>query len=489
MDKGLEALGRTSTGPRIHNENMTSSIHPYAWDEVTPGDWERKLTGLESLYAVTGAITRGLNEQGKMSSIVSSSIRLPILGQMEDDATMQVLRRAWIQLRFDKPDIAIQADPARLVHTYTVPTKATVTDWAQTTVLLLAEAPSEEEVYPDLPAVEMATLFYLPRSSELVFRAQHWMIDGIGVLTFWSIFLDILAPLLALKNLGDSEALAWGAETGRLEKTLDEMWDFRSQPTAEDQARLDEIKEVWLEYSPGIGPPSTVNTPAPLLKCAKVAVSFTAAETSAIVKACKERGITVTAAIHAAYILALDQNCGSALRGRGYGGMMDFNLRPLFPPNQDSGRSIGVYFLPAFVHLHFTTNFNHVTRKLQGFYGSYLDGGEDRAKFIGHHRRAIFDLLLTGELQSHPTSHDGGFSSLGVLDRFLTNKPGLDVEGFDFARDVMGGSSTVFVWTLRGELKIQWCYNSGQWKTADLEDVLMLTERTVLEELPSRGGL
>ncbi len=42
-----------------------------------------------------------------------------------------------------------------------------------------------DSIFPDLEPTSQARLYWLPRSSELMFRALHWLIDGVGAVKFW----------------------------------------------------------------------------------------------------------------------------------------------------------------------------------------------------------------------------------------------------------------------------------------------------------------
>ncbi|KAI2635779.1 hypothetical protein GGS26DRAFT_589446 [Hypomontagnella submonticulosa] len=128
-----------------------------------------------------------------------------------------------------------------------------------------------------------AMLYYVPESPELIFRGHHHTIDGTSVLLFCT---ATLAP--QLKDIEFGDELAWPIPI--VEEVL-------ASNLSQDPAALEG-------------------------RCRNTKFVFSAETTKAVVAACKARGVSVSAAVHAAYVRAIAKNADRKSKLRHYGAIL-----------------------------------------------------------------------------------------------------------------------------------------------------------------------
>jgi hypothetical protein len=155
------------------------------WTRISDTRWERPVSGLEGFFAVMANVTAAACD-GRQHFTLWSRLRLSLSLSEPESA----LRHVWKQLRYQQPTIATVIEDMKKV--YHVPTDGMLEQWLSTT-FIVSSASNADELYQSVTPIKQPTLYYVPKSSELLFRSPHYAIDGIGILMLWSEYLNALA--------------------------------------------------------------------------------------------------------------------------------------------------------------------------------------------------------------------------------------------------------------------------------------------------------
>ena len=482
---------------------LSNLAHPCAWHETSPGHWERLQNGMEAYFAtfaamvdkmtVEAGVEQGAREQWMVHSSVSfdppnAPPNSQGQAQWSEDDLVKVFKDAWIRLRFAQPAVASTADSTHSTAHYIIPaSKADVTDWLNDTFHVVADTDTAT-YYPDYPPAHRVHLYYFPQSSELTIRCPHWVTDGVGNLQLFSSYLEVIRDCLTGqtpdgKSLVPIDSLGWGTETARLTPSLEAIFDFPTELTDEQRDKGQQAFSKWAEQLPGQGLPSTLGTSHPT-KCQKVRVECDEATTAAVLKACKERDMTVTTALMGAYALAIEKTCDPAKKSKSFTPASAVDLRPLLPEPYNSTRhacALAYTVLPMVIPTPAT--FESACKMVEAAHKPFVDAKAQTTthsallKDVAASQRQFPESAMDPEFMAPAT--DGSATSLGVVDKYLDvglGKGGLTITDFSMAIEVFGGMSAVHWWTAKGKLSMMCSYNQGQWKK---EDTLRMCQETM----------
>ena len=441
------------------------------WKQTSDTRWERPLDGLEKYFTVTGDIS-GRFANGRETYTIFSVVKVELDAADPESA----LRHAWKQIRHEQPQIATTFEGNNKV--YHVPDDKALDEWLASTFIVSSASDAEElhQNVTDRP-ITQAVLYYLPKSSELVFRGHHHTIDGTGVMLLWDCFLKALAS--------PAENIKFGDETARLAPTMEEVLGFPEQPTQEVSEKATSMFMAWASSIPGIGPVSKIGV-APPGKCQNAEVVLPTKTTEAIVQACKAKGISVTSAIHAAYVGAVVKYADPNAKLDEYVAVNQFNLRPYLPePYNSSKYAVSVYYSPLPYTLALPAAYDDVARSLQDYYQSMFKKDPQMLELRGHFMRSAAAAVATPEFLSAPVSRDAIVSSLGVAERYMQREygNGIKVRDFRFGVDVVLSMSMLFVYTFQDQLRLVYSFNDGFEEPADIQKYLEETQEILAREL------
>ena len=90
-------------------------------------------------------------------------------------------------------------------------------DWLAESFHILSDAINAFSLFPGEP-ISSARLYWVTRSSEIMFRAPHWLIDSLGIVMFWAVFFTLIEAGEDEKDGSKNETArhAWGDEVERL---------------------------------------------------------------------------------------------------------------------------------------------------------------------------------------------------------------------------------------------------------------------------------
>ncbi|KAH9897462.1 hypothetical protein F4778DRAFT_236210 [Xylariomycetidae sp. FL2044] len=439
-----------------------------AWEKVSDSRWERAVDGLEGYFVTVANITAGLCD-GREHYTLFSKIKLE---KNDSDAALEpVLQHAWKQLRFEQPQLATTSSGMKKV--YEVPDAVALEEWLKST-FIVSSASDAEELYAVVTPIKQATLYYVPKSSELIFRGHHHTIDGNGMLLFWDSFLKALSR----PNLD----LEFGSEPARLAPTTEAVLGFREQPTPQLQQQATDLFMSWAGYIPGIGPVSKVGA-VPSSKCQNAELVFSPDMTEAVIGACKKNGITVTAAVHAAYIGAIVKHADPKSKLSQYVTATQFNLRR-YLPEPHSKSAVSVYYTPLPYKVDLPTSYWDIAKSLHHYYQTSFRDNPGLLEIKGHFVRALCGAVQTPEFLAAPTPTDALVSSLGIIEDYLQREyGGFKVKDIQLGADIVMGMSMFFFYTFRDQLRLVYSFNDGFEKAEDIQMYLEEVQAILSREL------
>lgn len=398
-------------------------------------------------------------------------------------------RRAWAHLRFQHPSLAAEVSPDNASLLYTVPADGTALDaWVSRTFSVATVAKSSADVIPTFQPTPYAKLVYIPQSGELLGHTAHWRTDGIGVL----LLLDTLLALACKPSpLPDPASLAWGAEVECLAPAIEDAAGIPEESTPALKERGAALVATFSHAVGAIGIPylgDAATLPAGTLSAA---LTFNVETTEKIVTACKARGVSVTAAVHASvaganYALADTV----AARDKHYTSTVRFALRPYLPEP---------YSTPAFAAGLYTTGWMKRVEaraswaeRLQAYQDEYRKG--ITRDFLDSHREYAAQLgeLIrnppqAGRGQTSPPS-DVDISSIGVAEKLIrrcygTPEAGFEVKAVSVGVEILSRQAVTFVWTFRDQLNLSVVYNESFHSADQMGQFVSTVKTQLLEEL------
>jgi hypothetical protein len=441
------------------------------WEQVSSNRWERPLDGLEGYFNVVAGITAGLCD-GREHYTELAKIKLEInLPDVE-----AALKHAWKQIRFKQPHIATFTDGMKIV--YEVPDTKGLEEWLALT-FIMSSALDADNLYQSVKPIKQATLYYLPRTSELVLRAYHYTIDGIGILIFWHSYLSALSS--------PKKDIVFKDEVARLAPCLEEVFDFPVTPSEETLNKAMETFMSWAGSIPGIDPISQLRSAASG-QYYNTEVVFSAKTSNTLIRAYKAKGITVTAAVYAAYIRAVMKYADPASKVSQYVTAMQFDLRHYLPEPFNSSRyGVSIYYTPWPYKINLPTSYMDISKSLHEYYQAMFKNNAnimEKLEIKGHFMRLLYGAVQIPEFLAKPISKDALVSSLGVVERYMQREYGeIKVTDFKIGVDVVNGMSMLFFYTFQDQLHLVYSFNDGFEKATDIDRYLGEMENILVKEL------
>ncbi|KAK0610814.1 hypothetical protein B0T14DRAFT_487280 [Immersiella caudata] len=408
-----------------------------------------------------------------------------------------LLRNAWLQVRQKYPTIAADNRPDCKV--YTSPSSpAELEAWLDET-FVVAPGKTWQDLYRDMVKTKYMTLHFCPEASQLFVQGEHHTLDGRGAVTLIERFFGALASPADPYDLWRTD----GTEVSRLPPRTEDLLPSSSSSSSPDrgaQHAVDLLTPLNTITSPIFLPvPSPL--PPPTMKNFSSSLKSDPQITAAITAACKSHRLSVTAAWHAAVILATQslqsQSSPSGIQhpsGTEYPSFGNFDLRRYFPSSMslsvaDTNSVSNHHTILPVVTSTTSTNgspksFLDIAKELDAFYKSDLSKSPDLFKALPH----MIRHLIPGLLKPEKGGSTPALSSLGVVDRMLNGKhegkKGMwRVEDVWFGNTVSGPWLECFMWGWRGELVVSACWDGAFYEGSGVERFL----GGVLGEL--KGGL
>ncbi|KAK0741574.1 hypothetical protein B0T18DRAFT_432663 [Schizothecium vesticola] len=179
--------------------------------------------------------------------------------------------------------------------------------WESTTFKVHRDGMTAEKLFAQVERAAMVTLHYLPSAKketdpnihQSVYQAEHHHIDGRGVYYFFNQFFRLFTASEPRQTLTSAD------ERTRLSPMMGDLLGLPKEPSAEQL----EVASCWIGTGGSAEPLSATIEPQ-RAECAptnslRSVLRFSEEETSAVVSACKSRGVSATSAWMAAIDLSL----------------------------------------------------------------------------------------------------------------------------------------------------------------------------------------
>lgn len=278
------------------------------WSSTATGAFSRPLDTTENMYRVVSETTTLNRDQWA----ITLSLRLSYPSSIEH--LSPYLRQAWLVTRLLHPSLAgivtktsSQLEKSSATRIVTVGSFRE-DEWLSQTFLIHLPGHTGEALVRDAKYSELPSLHWLPGTRELCFRSSHWRIDGMGMLMLANSYLSSLATLICLglsARLEDVTARAPAAR-GSLTPSLDDVLEsYKDDDSTPESAQLaaDELIARYRKSIPSINLPlSDDRAKASPKSTYRNSVHFDSTTTARILKVCKKRGFSVSAAIQSAVL-------------------------------------------------------------------------------------------------------------------------------------------------------------------------------------------
>ncbi|KAL2850603.1 hypothetical protein BJY01DRAFT_209917 [Aspergillus pseudoustus] len=437
------------------------------WAQVSSNRWERALTGFEEylvLWANKSKNVSHTNQQYTMFSKVKVEINLPNI--------QSALKHAWKQMRYEEPDIASTFEGDKKV--YVIPDEAALQAWLDST-FVVTDITDADEIQRSGGKAEQSRLFYLPQTSELALRMPHYNIDGVGLSIWWDKFFNHL--------LYPKSESTFGGEHRNLAVPLPEALGNNETPTPEETERATAQVMEYAAKLPGIGMVSKAGK-APSGQCRNIEHRFSPELTRAIIQACKEKDMSVTSAVHAAYGSVLMKHADSQSNTSRYTTVTTFDLRDYLSESfRKTAVTNSTTTLPFSIDL--PVSFSQLAQALSDRYRHGIRSNPQTLENVGTYNNVLIGILKTPQAQAVPVPTDGFVSSLGVVEKHLDRQYGsvVTVKDYKISLDVVLGTDTLHVFSFRDQLRVVHSFNDGYEEPHVIREYLNDIEAVLREEL------
>jgi hypothetical protein len=439
------------------------------WKEVSDGRWERPIDGMEGYFSSTAGFTAALCD-GREHYVIYSTVNV----DLRLDDVVASLKRAWLQMRHNQPHLATVTEGTNII--YAVPDTSALSEWLETTFVVAEDAKDSEQLSESVKPIKQATLYYLPKSSELVFRCHHHLIDGTGTFLFWHCFFSALAA---------PKDVIFGDEYKRLPPSLEHIMGFSKAPSQEICERAEKLVTDWASNVPAIGVPNTAGE-TPSKQPRRTQLVFPKQTTGDLIKACKEKGVTVTSAIHAAHILSTVKYADPNTKQSEYRSICQFNLRDFLPvPYNSPDYAVSIYYSPLPYNIDLPASFWDLAYDLDKYYKTAFKEHPEMLEVKCEMTRVIHKAFQTPEVQNAPIPKDPLISSMGIVERFVQRNYGENttVNDISFGTECILGMASLYIYTFRDQLRMVYSFNDGFQDPKDIQTYLQEILNVLAKEL------
>ncbi|KAL2817177.1 hypothetical protein BJX63DRAFT_386316 [Aspergillus granulosus] len=439
------------------------------WTQVSPTRWERPLSGMEEYFVLIGDISAALYDGRQQYTVISK-----VKADLNIPDVESALRHAWKQVRYEEPDIATTLEPGKKV--FEVLNGAGIEEWVDST-FIVDRTHNGEELHRIDRTAKPTTLYYLPKSSELVLHGHHAVVDGIGAIMFWDrFFRAVTSP---------NRDISFGEEHVRLAPALDDL--IGDPLTPEQGERGLALLMEYVGKLPAIGLPSKIGK-VPPARCIDMEYVFDEETTAAIVRGCRALGISVTTAVHAAYITMLSKYADPESNTSRYTAPSEFNLRNRLQPPYNKAAAAN-YYVPLPLSIDLPATFSELLATLNKYYRTTLSSHPEYLEIQGSFTRSLAQVAKTPEYQSAPIPTDALVSSLGIVENHLQRSYGngdrdtVVVKDWKLSCDCVLGMTGFHIYTFRDRLRFVYQFNETYQDPKDIRMYMEEIERVLRERI------
>lgn len=445
-----------------------------SWVEVSQGEWRRGLGGLEKTYRF---ISQMFNHTGKEHwGLYAVCTVEPRVGW----DMVAGLQEGWKSLRHEFPGLAVKPDGYEAV--YSAATPEAVEDWVRETFIIERDI-NADDIIAEYPLRDLPALYIFPKKSEVMLLTSHWRVDAIGC----CMLLKRLLSLATGQGNQRAQGIDIGEEIKRLSPPMEDAAGSPHDTTAEINATTKQVTSNFAQKarnSIGIAYNGTnVTPPGP---AASQSVVLSPQSTDRLVKACRQREISVSAAVYAALgscIMDLRSEKGDSE----YSTILAVNMRPFLPPPYDGvDQACQTYVSSITPTMYRGENFQKNTESLTAYFRTWHTPEFNMAlrQIYARASSALINMPPPAGPPSNPP-HGITLSSLGVIDKYMTpsRDDGIQVASFRFGVSMLTRQMILYVWTFRGRLSLSINYNVAYYDDLVVRRVLDCLRVTLQSEL------
>lgn len=447
------------------------------WKELEPGAWADELEGAEQVFYNLSQVFRHLDKEHAAVYCVCK-IRIGD-DSTSTEARERLLLDAWKSLQADYPSLSVFVDDGQRKMYQAATADAGQTRWASETFVVHHTGRPADEIVSTLHMRKLPCLIFLPASSEVIFHSSHWRIDALGA----CLILDRLFDLVSLAMVDQLPCNRRDLEYQRLAPSLEDAFGSPNTIAPNMEAIATKVRERNFETSyPSAGLPYKGDARTVPLQSRTYAVELTAESTDTFISACKSRGISVTAAIHAASADAVFAQ--GTQNDNDYSTVVSVNVRPYLPAPYNTRTYACATYVTGITHTvrrvdNFTRRSSQLTKAYRGSWEpkQYLSALRPIYKAHGEALRTI---------GQRPPASNITISSLGKIQQYVRSDHGLvQVERFRLGSAIMSRQPTLYIWTFRGRLTLSLDFNEAYYDYDFMKDLL----RSLVGSLEHELGL
>ncbi|KAF4977278.1 hypothetical protein FZEAL_6166 [Fusarium zealandicum] len=439
------------------------------WKQTSPTTFEHERSIFEQLYFLTQGI---FGEPAPWTLFTNVKIRHRDC--LSGDQLVASLRNAWAQVRAKEPQIAARhGETTKIVDV--LEGDALEKFLSETFVVCRDKTP--DDMFRDCVSRPYMTLFYFPASQELALHANHSFVDGRGSLFFWDTFFSVLANPEETPVTPDIVKKALPPCVDRILGVPES-----SSSRAEECAR--KIIAGGITDNP-VSIPARDPT-APPKGFLRRQIKLGPEISSKIFDVCKQRGITVTAAVHVAFGLAIQehqlQKEGKA--GDVWAGFTNLDARKFFGDEySDQLRRVACHFIISPFHVHIDPKaYDKSTADLSDYYRTTLD--HPFAEGLREALPAALPVYLKAMAEGASFTKTPWITALGVIENFMGRSFGpWEVDDFWLANCIANPILQLLLWTWRGQVVLGVAYNETFFDGDVLEGILKRSGGVLLQSL------
>lgn len=493
---------------------MAASSDRLSWKETKPGHWEREIDEAEQCYT---SLAKAYEGSGRTFFAMTGHISFSVA--VQNGATQQktedVLRKAWIRLRYDNPTIAskVEYDLEQKIckKIYRTPSeKNSLHAWLEDTFRIISTGLSGIDwCNSDPPVPDLPTLFLIksPASdsgrvkASIVLRCHHDIIDGMGTL---HLFDNLFAHAArAYEEESQYQIQGFGREWMYLSPPFRVAADISSSLLLEQKAQLNNIisrnkslKEnteiASVPFKPGADVPG---------KHQRIAITLSENETAMVMDACKKLSFSVTHVYHAAIAMAvrdLQERKSHARTMRYINYCLINERRHCKSPYNTPAHAASVYHSVSGPSLaidlvvpglsdndNLATGINNsreefleIAKTVREYYLQIRDDTQHLSKIPSYWSMATIPYPSDGKTPPVPspnTTPSVSISSMGKIDTVISPQHGVfDLEDPWVTGEELGTGLGLFLGTWKGRMTLSAAYNDA-WH--DRETVVKFVER------------
>ena len=442
-----------------------------SWKEKFPGHFERPLNSSEHLLRDVGKRAGTVNRE---QWAVRACAKFRHVSSAADTET--ALKYAWRTLRYLQPQIAAHVQGDCMV--YETPQAADLESWMAETFLVETVLNVDELLASPRPS-SLPTLYYLPKSSEVLFCSSLWRIDAIGATSLIN---------LLFKHVAEPFQMSFGDESRNLSPGRDEAAQLPQDVSQEENNAATSLLMEYATNLPALGLPIELVNEVAGAFC-RIETRLSPATTTSVIAGCKAEDLTVTTAVHAALIVALQEISSYTSSGDRYTSWGTFNYRPYVDPDDTNPATNPVTAMLHGLPISFTTSdFHENASSLKAFYAQLQNPFNHAAllTILTPYTEKQAAMINQPLPRGIPQPTEPLMVSVGILDRYLHGEHGhgeVEVKDFWLGTVVLTRQPLFYVWTWRGEMRLSMCFNEKFYTARFIRSFIERVVRILHEKL------